>query len=145
MHELGIAQGILDSVRDEAERAGAKRVVSVDVEVGELMQLDIDALRGALTSQMLGPELAGAKVSIGLTEASFSCSRCGSTWGMGEARMQLAAVPDRLRVREPDSLELPLHFLPYLYPAFVRCPKCGSSDSSILQGEDVRIRRMELE
>lgn len=145
MHELGIARGIVDSAEAEAEKARAKKVVSVEVEVGELMQLDVPALEGALKSLMRGPTLEDAQIQVRLAGASFTCRRCGEEWGMGEARRQLAAVPDDLKVKEPDSLELPLHFLPYLYPAFVKCPACGSSDVSVSGGEDVKIARLVME
>lgn len=145
MHELGIAQSIVDSVSDEAKKATAKRVISMDIEVGELTQVEVDVLSNALKLLMKGPALEGTKVHVRLAEASFTCRRCGQEWGMEEAKRQLSAVPDNLRIREPDSVELPLHFLPYLYPSFVNCPSCGSSDISATRGEEIRIVRVVME
>jgi hydrogenase nickel incorporation protein HypA/HybF len=145
LHELGIAQSIVDAAVDEADKAKAKRVISVDVEVGELMQLDVKALEGALKLLMTGPKLEDAEVEVRVINASFSCRRCGKEWGMGETKRQLAAVPDDLRIREPDSVELPLHFLPHLYPSFVKCPSCGSSDTSATRGEDIHVTRVVLD
>ena len=144
MHELAIAQSIVEAAGEEAAKAKAKRVASIEVEVGELMQLDVAALRQALNVLMEGPTLGGAEVHLTVSPASFVCNRCGERWGMSEARRQLALVADELRVREPDSVELPLHFLPYLYPAFVKCPKCGSADSEAVEGEDIVLRRVVL-
>jgi len=56
-----------------------------------------------------------------VNEASFSCRRCGAKWNMTDAKKELEQVPDSLRIREPDSKELPLHFLPYVYSAFIHC------------------------
>ena len=145
MHELAIAQSIVDSVLDEATRAKAKRVESIDIEAGELMQLDVPVLKGALTGLLAGPILSGASVAVRKTKARFACRRCGREWGMSEVKKQLKAVPDDLRVREPDSVEIPLHFLPYLYPTFVKCPRCGSSDTGARSGEDIRLRRVLME
>jgi hydrogenase nickel incorporation protein HypA/HybF len=145
LHELAIAQSIAESAAEEAGRAKAKRVASIEVEVGELMQLDVEALRQALKMLMAGPILKDAKVHVRVSSASFVCNRCGERWGMPEARRQLALVADELRVREPDSVELPLHFLPHLYPAFVKCPKCGSADSEAVEGEDIVLRRVVME
>ena len=145
MHEMGIAQNIVDTVLSEAEKKGAKRITEISVDVGQLMQLDRDALAFGLKLLMRGPTLRGARVRVRVRKASFSCRRCNSEWGMAEAQKQLAEVPDALRVREPDSKELPLHFLPYLYPAFIRCPGCGSSDIFSREGEEIKFRRVLME
>jgi len=145
MHELSVARSITDFALSETERQNAKKVMEVYVDVGELMQVDTAVLLDALKALMTGAKLKDCKVRVQVAAASFSCRRCSSTWGMKEAKQQLGAVPEDLLVREPDSDELPLHFLPYLYPAFVHCPKCGSSDVAVLEGEDVQIRRLVLE
>lgn len=145
MHELSIAQSIVDTVLSEAQKNDAKRVSEISVDVGQLMQLDRNALAFALRLLMTGPVLKGARVRVRVRKASFTCRKCDSEWGMAEAQKQLAEVPDTLRVREPDSKELPLHFLPFLYPAFIRCPRCGSSDTSSKEGEEIRLRRVVME
>lgn len=144
MHELAIAQSIVESAKVQADKSKAKKVAEILVEVGELMQLDVGALDAAFTMLVADPRLKGAKVQVRITPAEFSCNRCGRRWGMDEAKKQLELVADELRVREPDSVELPLHFLPYLYPTFVKCPECGSADSTA-EGEDVIVRRVVLE
>lgn len=145
MHEMSIAQNIVDTVLSEAQKKGAKKVKEISVDVGQLMQLDRSALAFALRLLMTGPVLKGARVRVRVKKASFSCRRCDLEWGMAEAQKQLAEVPDALRVREPDSKELPLHFFPFLYPAFIRCPRCGSSDISSKEGEEIQLRRVVME
>ena len=142
MHELSIAQSIVDAVLSEAQRSGARNVTEVSVDVGQLMQLDRNALAFAIRTLMTGPVLKGARVHVRLKKASFSCKRCNQVWGMAEAQKQLRRIPDALRISEPDGKELPLHFLPYLYPAFIRCPRCGSSDISSREGEEIQLRRV---
>ena len=145
MHELSIAQSIVDTVLSEVQKKGAKRVTEISVDVGQLMQLDRSALAFALRLLMTGSVLKGARVRVRVKKASFTCRRCNLEWGMAEAQKQLADVPDALRVREPDSKELPLHFLPFLYPAFIHCPRCGSSDISSKEGEEMQLRRVVME
>ena len=145
MHELSIAQNIVDAVLSEVQDKGAKRVTEISVDVGQLMQLDRNALAFALRLLMTGPVLKGARVRVHVRKAFFSCRKCNLEWGMAEAQKQLADVPDTLRVREPDSEELPLHFLPFLYPAFIRCPRCGSSDIFSKEGEEIQLRRVVME
>lgn len=145
MHELSVAQNIADAIASEAMKNGASAVREVDIELGELMQLDREALEMMLKVTMSGPMFKGTVLRLSVAEASFSCRRCGGRWGMDEVKKQLASVSPDLLVREPDSNELPLHFLPYLYPAFVRCPLCGSSDTSADRGEEIDLKRLVLE
>ena len=145
MHELSIAESIVRYSLSEADKNGASRVTEMQVDVGELMQVEVDVLSEVLNRLMTGPRLGGARVKVRVKGASFSCRRCGGRWGMGEARRQLSGVPRSLLVREPDSKEVPLHFFPHLYPAFVHCPECGSSDVSVTDGQDVLLTRLVLD
>jgi hydrogenase nickel incorporation protein HypA/HybF len=140
LHELSIAQTIVDAVVSEAHARPAERVARIEVDVGELMQLDRSALAAGLRVLLDGSGLKGARVRLHVEAADFACRRCDKRFGMAEARRQLEKVPDALRVREPDSKEIPLHFLPQLYPAFLRCPRCGTSDILASQGKEIRIR-----
>jgi len=146
MHELSIAQSIVEMVLLEAEKINAKTVNEINIDVGELMQLDVQVLSDALNLLIKDSKLDGARVFMHVNEASFSCRRCGTKWNMTDAKKELEQVPDSLRIREPDSKELPLHFLPYIYSAFIHCPKCGSSDAIVSDGaEDIRLRRLVME
>ena len=145
MHEFSVAQSIVDTVLVEAEKNKAKRVTEIVVEIGELMQLDLKALKYSLRILLQVPMLKDAKLRTQLTRASFSCKKCGDRWRMQEARRQLTKVSDGLLVREPDSEELPLHFLPHLYSAFIRCPRCGSSDLELTKGKEIQLARIQME
>lgn len=145
MHELSVAQSIAEFTLSESDRLHAKKVRELHVYVGELMQVDKNVLIRALEALMTDARLKDCRLHVQVVPASFTCRRCSSTWGMKEAEEQLGVVPQELLVEEPDSDELPLHFLPYLFPAFIHCPKCGSSDISAVEGEDVRIGRIVLE
>lgn len=145
MHEFGIAQSVVEYTLSEAENRKASRVSEIHLDVGELSMIDRRVLAHALKLLMTNPKLEKCRVHIRKKRVSFVCRRCSSQWSMAEAMKQLDKVPEKLRVREPDSKEVPLHFLPSLYSAFVRCPKCGSSDLDVTAGEGVRIRRLVLE
>lgn len=145
MHELSIAQSIIDYVVSEADKNGAKTVNEVQVEVGELMQVDVEALRELLRMLMTGPVLEKCNVKVELKGATFQCRKCGDAWNMKEAKEQLRKTSDSFLVREPDSKELPLHFLPSLYSSFLHCPKCGSADFAANGGEDIRLRKLVME
>ena len=145
MHELSVAQSIVDAVLLEAAKNGASHVKEINIDVGEMMQLDTRALTESLKILTSDAKLTGSKIRIHVKKAHFSCRKCQVQWDMREARKQLESVPDSLLVREPDSNELPLHFLPYLYPSFIHCPKCGSADVTTSEGEDIRLRKLVME
>lgn len=145
MHELSIAQSIIDYVISEADKNDAKSVSEIQIEVGELMQVDVAGLRELVRLLMTGPRLQNCKVELSVKSASFRCRKCGATWDMKEAKKQLQQTADSFLVREPDSKELPLHFLPSLYSSFLNCPNCGSADIAAESGEDIRLRRLVME
>lgn len=140
-----MANSVTEYAVSEAAKRRAKKVSEIGVEVGELAQIDVGVLSDAISLLLTGPVLQGCQVSVKVASASFECRKCSSVFGMKEAMKELEEVSDDLRVREPDSTELPLHFLPQLYSAFVRCPSCGSSDVLATGGEDVRVTRLGLE
>lgn len=140
-----MAQSIVDSVLSEAQARHAKRVKEISINVGQLMQVDTKILRYALSLLLTGPILEDAKICLRVTKVKFSCRACGHRWSMDESRKQLSQIPDSLLVKEPDSAELPLHFIPYLYPAFLRCARCGSADANALEGEEIVLRRLVME
>ena len=145
MHELSIAQNVIDSVLSEAKKNDAKKVLVIEVSIGELMQLDKDAFVYSLSLLRSGPMLGAAKLEVKIEKATFSCRKCSRSWSMDETRKQLQEVEKGLLVRELDGTELPLHFLPQLYPAFVHCPDCGSSDILLKDGQSVQITKLVVE
>jgi hydrogenase nickel incorporation protein HypA/HybF len=142
---MSLAQSVVASVLSESEKHGAKKVVKISLAVGELMQLDKVILVESFRSLLAGPVLAGAELEVTDDRAAFTCQKCSAKWGMDEAKEQLKAVGADLLISEPDTKELPLHFLPELYPAFVHCPSCGSSDIFLSDGGAIKITRLVLE
>jgi hydrogenase nickel incorporation protein HypA/HybF len=89
--------------------------------------------------------LGSAKLEVKIDKASFSCRKCSRAWSMDEAQKQLKKVEKELLIKESDGAELPLHFLPQLYPVFVHCPNCGSSDIFLKEGQSVQITKLVVE
>jgi len=135
----------MDVVSAEAQKKHSKRVARLDITIGELMMLDRRAFGESLRLLRSGSMYAGTRVQVKVEKAHFSCRRCSTEWEMGEAMRQLGKVDDRAKIREPDSVELPLHFLPELFPSFIECPKCGSSDSFLKGGDEIKITKLLLE
>lgn len=79
MHELGIAQGILAIARSSAEHAGATRVLSVTVAVGEMREVVPSALDfawEALTDE--DPLMAGSALEVVTIPPRSRCLTCGA-------------------------------------------------------------------
>lgn len=147
MHEMSIAQNIVDTIVLEAKSKKANRVKEIGLDIGELMQLDTKVLREGMKLLLpTDPLFKGARIHFYKRRATFRCRKCGSNFGLIDAQKQLAKVSDQYLIREPDSKELPLHFFPYLYPTFLRCTNCGSSDIQVSNGaEDIEFRKVVME
>jgi hydrogenase nickel incorporation protein HypA/HybF len=145
MHELTIAQNVIESVLSEVEKNGAKKVLVIEISIGELMQFDKDAFIYSLSILLNGPVLGSAKLEVKIENALFVCKKCSRSWGMDETRKQLQQVEKGLLIQEPDGMEIPLHFLPQLYSTFVHCPNCGSSNILLKDSESVRIAKLIVE
>ena len=79
MHELSLAQGIVEAVERTAVRAGLSRVCVVRVAVGELAGVDVGALRFAWRSVSATPLLAGAGLEIESPSGEAWCIDCART------------------------------------------------------------------
>jgi len=75
MHELAIAQGVIDQV---SERLPGERVTRVCLEIGSLSGVVADALRFCFDLATEGTGLAGASLDITETAARCRCRDCGS-------------------------------------------------------------------
>ena len=75
MHELAIAQGVIDQV---TERLPGERVVGVCLEIGSLSGVVADALRFCFDLATEGTRLAGARLDIAETAARCRCRECGA-------------------------------------------------------------------
>jgi hydrogenase nickel incorporation protein HypA/HybF len=75
MHELSIAQAIVDVATRHAE---GRRVVRVEVKVGHLRQVVPDSLRFAFGLVTQGTALDGAELAIAHVPAAGSCRDCGA-------------------------------------------------------------------
>lgn len=76
MHEISIAEGIIDAVETTAKKHGLTHIKSVRVSIGELAGVDIDALRFAWTSVTQAGLACGAELEIERTPGQAWCVDC---------------------------------------------------------------------
>jgi len=76
VHELGIAQSIVEAVRQEVDRHGGGRVSRIGLRIGELSGVNADALRFSFEVTVQDTEFTGAELAIEEVPLRFHCTRC---------------------------------------------------------------------
>jgi Zn finger protein HypA/HybF involved in hydrogenase expression len=123
MHEYHLAQQIAERLKAEADRAGARRIAAVEIEVGGLVHGKADNI-AFWVKEALGEELGrDATVSAVRAPASLFCADCRRHSSFGPSDDH-----------EPDA-----HYL------LARCPHCGSGRVQVKGDTGCLVRSLELE
>lgn len=77
MHELSIAMGIVDLAESEARKAGGTAIEIIELEIGKLSGVEIDALEFAWKPATEGSMLENAVKKIETPEGKARCLECG--------------------------------------------------------------------
>ena len=83
MHEMGIANSVLDAVRHESEIRHGARVVKVGVRIGELAAVDPESLRFCFEALVSGSDLEPLELDLEFCPRRVRCQRCGEVFGAG--------------------------------------------------------------
>src|ERR1051325_9184427 len=85
MHELGLMTALLEAVESKAHQEGARRVLSINLIVGERSGLVAESLQ--FYFDLLSPETlaAGAAINFRRTSMRFHCEGCGYDYAPGLA------------------------------------------------------------
>ena len=76
MHEMGIANSILDAVRTEARRFPAGRISKVGVRIGELAGVDPDSMSFCFDALVRGTDLEPLAIEIEYCLRRHQCRAC---------------------------------------------------------------------
>ena len=76
MHELSIVLGIVDIAEDQVRRHQARRVEQIDLEIGTLAGIEMDALEFAWEAAVRQTVLDGAERRINHVQARSRCMEC---------------------------------------------------------------------
>jgi len=123
MHEWALAEAVISTVSQIAEKEGLKEVAEVEIKVGELQQIELDILEFAL-SQLKTLKLKNAKFHIKTVKAELKCRVCGHKWIFRKEKMN-------------EEIAEAIHFVPEIAHTYIKCPKCGSPDFEILKGRGI--------
>jgi hydrogenase nickel incorporation protein HypA/HybF len=77
MHELSIAMGIVELAEKEAEKAGSNTIEAIELEIGTLSGVELEALEFAWPVAVKGTALEHAKKIVHQPQGKARCTRCG--------------------------------------------------------------------
>ncbi len=104
MHEYGLAEGVLATVR---QRAGGRKVAGIQVRFGVRHAVDEESMAQAFSFVADGTEAAGAAVTLVTVPATIACRDCGLT---SETSDVLATCPrchgDDVEITGGDEMTL---------------------------------------
>jgi len=112
MHEMALAESMLEIIEDAARRSAASRVTAVCLEIGALSRVEPEALRFCFDAVARGSLAETALLEIITTPGRAWCMPCGN-----------AIVVSRLG--EP-------------------CPRCGSYQLEVSEGEAMCVKAIEI-
>lgn len=136
MHELSIATSIFEAVLEVAAKHSAKRVVEVNLEIGELTLLNPDQLSMAFDLLSKGTVAEGSKLNIEVVKARAKCTKCGFEW-----ELKISSMSPSMS----HMLALTCPACDFKVYARSTCPNCGSEDYDIVRGKELVIKSIKIE
>ncbi len=120
MHEFSVSSDIVQTVLSTTEENKAKKVLSIQLEVGELALINVGQVTFWVEELFKGTVAEGAKVKVKKVRARIRCEECAYEGG---------TKPD-----QPNAFD-------YLSPH--SCPRCGSLRIQIKKGRELILRNIE--
>ena len=84
MHEMSIAQSVLDIVLQESRDHEVSRVLSVVIKVGEMSAIETESLKFCFDLLTKGTLAEGARLNIERVQVTCRCRECGSKFTVKE-------------------------------------------------------------
>lgn len=130
MHEWALAESILTTTLEAAEKEKLNKITEIKISIGELQQIEQDIFEFALDSiiKEQGGKLKAIKIKIETEKCILKCKSCEKIWKFSDMRKKL---------KEDESEAI--HFIPEVAFVHTRCPKCGSPDFEITTGRGISI------
>jgi len=120
MHEFSVSSEIVKAVLDTAEKNSGKKVLSIQLEIGELALLNVEQVTFWIHQLFKGSVAEGAKVKVKMIKARIQCESCG--------------YKGRINSDQQDHFQ---HLITY------SCPKCGSFEIKIEKGRECNLRKIQ--
>lgn len=84
MHEMGIANSVLEAVRTEVSRYPGARPARVGVRIGEWSGVDTESLRFCFDALVAGSDLAGLQLDLDYRPRRNACGQCDAEFAVVE-------------------------------------------------------------
>jgi hydrogenase nickel incorporation protein HypA/HybF len=91
MHEMGIANSVLDAIRAESRRFPNGHIYKVGVRIGELAGIDPSAMSFCFEALVRGTDLEPLALEIEYSPRRYQCRACGQSYA---AAREDSACPD---------------------------------------------------
>jgi hydrogenase nickel incorporation protein HypA/HybF len=91
MHELGIAQSVIETVQKEAALRPEASPTKIAVRIGELAAVDPDALQFSFEALTAGTELEGVRLEIEVCPRRHRCLDCGAEFNIKDLDFRCTA------------------------------------------------------
>jgi hydrogenase nickel incorporation protein HypA/HybF len=121
MHEFSISSEIVKTVLDTAKKSSGKKVLSVQLEIGELTLLNGDQVGFWVKELFKGSAAEDAEVKIKTIKARILCKACGYKGG--------------IRSDQEDS---------FRHLTLQTCPQCNSFQFKIEKGRECILRKIQV-
>lgn len=79
MHEMALAEGVLQIIEDSARTQNFRRVRTVWLEIGQLASVEVEAMRFCFDAVVRDSIAHGARLEIIETPGQAWCMECGDT------------------------------------------------------------------
>jgi len=84
MHEMSLAEGVLQLIEDAARAQSFSRVTTVWLEIGQLAGVEIEAMKFCFDAVTRDSIAAGAQLEIFATPGSGWCMQCSESVPLAE-------------------------------------------------------------
>lgn len=84
MHEMSLAEGVLQLIEDASRQQSFARVSTVWLEIGQLAGVEVEAMRFCFDAVTRGSVAEGAQLEIVTTPGSGWCMQCSATVALSE-------------------------------------------------------------
>ena len=116
MHELPVTKSILGIVLKHAETNGVEKVLTIDLSIGALSDLEAEWIQKYFDHLSRGTPAEGAKLRVSRSPLTFLCHPCSREFTAGREELEEAS-----------------------------CPQCGSRDASVVSGTGYTVESMEAQ
>ena len=120
MHELSMADAIVKTAIDVAEKNNAQEITEVTIEIGKLTLLNPEQLKFMIEVLSEDTLLEGAEIIISEIPIEIRCKSC-----------------DFVGIASSDDLD---H-----YVSIVKCPKCKGHELEITKGRECNVKTIKIE